>query len=200
MTEASKPRRPTVRDRLLEAGIELFCRDGFMAVGVDAIIERAGVAKMSLYQNFGSKDGLIAAVLERRHHEWRLQFQEAVQRLAATPRAQLLAAFDALSESMARSDYRGCAFSNAVAELADPSHPARRVIIEHKDWLRDFFRATAEAAELADAAGVARTLLLLHDGAILSAVVERSTAGVAAARRAAEMVIQSAERPAAIAG
>jgi AcrR family transcriptional regulator len=133
----------SARDRLLDVAGELFYREGIRAVGIDTIIARAGVAKASLYNHFKSKDELIAAWLERKDAEFSAWFVAAVERRASEPRERLLAVFDALHEWFRTSDFRGCAFLNSCAELPDPSHPARSVIVTAKRRTRDYLRAAA---------------------------------------------------------
>ncbi len=104
------------RDHLVDTALEMFCRDGFHATGIDKILAQAGVAKMTLYNHFRSKDELILAVLRRRDERFRRAFVRAVERRASAPRDRLLAIFDALGEWFCRNDFTGCTFINASAE------------------------------------------------------------------------------------
>jgi len=117
-------KRPSPRERLLAASDELFYRDGVHSTGIDAVIEKAGVAKGSLYYIFGGKDELVAAYLRCRHDAWR-QRVEAVQAGIEDPDAKILAIFDAIAEDVSRPDFRGCPFNNAAAEApaGDPASP-----------------------------------------------------------------------------
>src|ERR1700751_5844461 len=106
-------KRPSARERLLAASDELFYRDGVHSTGIDAVIEKAGVAKGSLYYIFGGKDELVAAYLRCRHDAWR-QRVEAVQAGIEDPDAKILAIFDEVAEEGARPDFWGCPFYNAA--------------------------------------------------------------------------------------
>ena len=119
--------RESGRERVLETAYELFSRHGTRAVGVDRIIAESGVAKMTLYRNFASKDDLILAFLERREERWtRAWLQDTVESRAATPAQRLLAIFDVFGEWFAREDFEGCSFINVMLELDDPGSPVRR--------------------------------------------------------------------------
>src|SRR4051794_15458573 len=107
--------RATARERLLAAADELFYEEGVHTVGIDRVIERAGVAKATLYNAFGSKDELIRAYLTRRHHTRQERLTRKLERYD-TPRERLLGVFDALGELFAEPGFRGCAFHNASAE------------------------------------------------------------------------------------
>src|SRR5882757_5299389 len=109
-----EPRR-SARQRLLEAADELFYDEGVQTVGIDRIIERAGVAKASLYNTFGSKEELVRAYLESRHRKTMDRLTRAVA-ARTEPRARLLAVFDAQGDLFARPDFHGCAFASASAE------------------------------------------------------------------------------------
>jgi len=112
-TKAAK--RPSARERLLAASDELFYRDGVHSTGIDAVIERAGVAKGSLYYIFGGKDELVAAYLRGRHDAWR---QRVEARLAGIddPDDKILVIFDAVADYVSLPEFRGCPFDNADAE------------------------------------------------------------------------------------
>ena len=113
VTKAAK--RPSPRERLLAASDELFYRDGVHSTGIDAIIEKAGVAKGSLYYIFGGKDELVAAYLRKRHDAWRERV-EAAQARTDDPDEKILAIFDAIADYVSLPGYRGCPFTNAAAE------------------------------------------------------------------------------------
>src|SRR5262245_56622007 len=109
------------RERILEAVGELFYRDGVRAVGVDAVIEHAGVNKMSLYRNFASKDDLIAAYVEDKNRQYWSCWDQVMQRHGPDSRRQLLGLFEELQARISRKGYRGCPFVNIAAELSDAS-------------------------------------------------------------------------------
>src|SRR3954466_4343839 len=128
----SGARRSSARDRLLAAADELFYAEGVHTVGIDRIIEHAGVAKASLYSTFGSKDELVRAYLQGRHRARRDRITATLAPLA-TPREKLLGVFAALAEATAAPGFRGCAFYNASAESTDDG-PAREVCAVTRAW------------------------------------------------------------------
>jgi len=164
---STKP-KPTARERVLEAATRLFLRDGFRAVGVDTIIAEAGVAKMTLYAHFPSKDDLIVAYLERANE----QFWEWLDGASAgvdDPRARLLAMFDAVGKLANSPRCLGCTFQGTAAEFPDPEHPGHRVALAHKQAVRARLRTLAEHAGLREPDDLADQLLLLMDGAWVAA-------------------------------
>lgn len=174
MKRADVETATSARDRVLDAASDLFYAQGIRAVGIDTIIERSGVAKMTLYKHFPSKDALVEAWLRRRDDRWRAWFRARIEALATTPRDRLLAAFDALGEWFTADDFRGCAFINTAVELSDPAHPARRVVLAHVGWIRGYLRELAEQAGFDDPMMLADQLLILIEGAIVSAVIWQS--------------------------
>ena len=157
--------KPSPRERLLAACDELFYRDGVQSTGIDAVIEKAGVAKGSLYYNFGGKDELVAAYLRGRLQRWR-ELVEAAQRDAAgDPDAKILAIFDAIADYVALPEYRGCPFYNAAAEA--PTGEAQQMAIdEYRTWLRQTFRQLATDTGVSDSEPLAEALIVLYDGAL----------------------------------
>jgi len=172
------------RERILQTAARLFYADGFHHTGIDRIIAEAGVAKMSLYQHFRSKDELIGAFLERRDDYWCNWLRERVEALAGTPRARLLAVFDALGEWFTSSDFRGCAFINAAAEFTDARHSARVISRQHKERVHAYLKELAEAAKMSRPGELAAQLALLVEGAIVTAQVGPSQEATDAAPRA----------------
>src|SRR5580765_4384284 len=112
--------RRSARERLLQAADELFYEEGVNTVGIDRVIERAGVAKASLYSCFGSKEELIRAYLTGRHERRKTRMRERLARYK-TPRTRLLGVFDVIGESFADPKFRGCAFARASAEIKPDS-------------------------------------------------------------------------------
>ncbi|MDT0344777.1 TetR/AcrR family transcriptional regulator [Streptomyces litchfieldiae] len=182
--------------RILAAAAELFYGRGITAVGVDLIARHAGVTKKTLYDRFGSKDELIARYLRERDREYRDWLTGHLDGPAAdgSPRARVLATFDALGRWMRERNPRGCGFVNAAAELPDPGHPAREVIAGQKRWLRDVLRAECASAGLAGTAAddLAEELLVLHEGATVLNGLNATTNPIAAARRLAEIALDRA--------
>src|SRR5271154_177075 len=116
-TRSTKPEavKRSPRERLLEAAIELFYAEGVQSVGIDRVIERAGVAKASLYSTYGSKESLVSAYLENRHEVTLGRLRTAVAAAGDDPVQRILAVFDAQAARFERPEYRGCAFTMAAA-------------------------------------------------------------------------------------
>jgi AcrR family transcriptional regulator len=183
-------RRPSPRERLLKAADELFYAEGVHSVGIDRVIERAGVARASLYSTFGSKDQLIRAYLERR-----MDLQQARLRAAAEahadPRERLLSVFAVQAATFARPGYQGCAFNRATAE-AQPGGAAYEVPRAYRRWLRGFFRDLAASAGAPDPDLLASQVHLLYDGAMTAASLDGDAGITAAARAAAGALLDAA--------
>ncbi len=175
-------------DALLDVATHLFYERGINAVGVDTIVATSGVSKATLYRHFPTKGDLVAAVLRRSDEVWRRNLAEAVEKRARTPRQQLLAIFDWLGEWFSTDGFRGCAFLNAAAELT-PDHPAHLLPLEHKRAVGRYVLELAREAEVRDPQELADELLLLIDGAISHALLERSAAPAARAKRLAQLAL-----------
>jgi AcrR family transcriptional regulator len=168
MPNAQASPRPAARERILGAASRLFLRDGFRAVGVDTVIAEAGVAKMTLYAHFPSKDDLIVAYLERANEGF-WQWLEAAVAGVDDPRARLIAMFDAVGRLANDRRCLGCTFQGTAAEFPDPGHPGHRVALAHKQAVLARLRTLAQDAGLRDPDGLAGQLLLLMDGAWVAA-------------------------------
>ena len=126
VSEAGVGGRPSARERILDTAYDLFSRHGTRAVGVDRIIAECGIAKMTLYRNFPSKDDLILAFLERREERWtRAWLQAEAQRRGSTPAERLLAIFDTFADWFSQEDFEGCSFINVMIEITEPDSPVR---------------------------------------------------------------------------
>jgi AcrR family transcriptional regulator len=165
------PTAPTdARERILEAAYDLFSRKGIRAVGIDAIIEQSGVARMTLYRQFGSKDALVLAFLERREERWTRDWLHGeIQRRATDPADQLLAIFDVFDEWFQLEDFEGCSFINVLLEMDDPDDELHRASADHLANIRAIVRGLATQAGAADADGVAHKLHILMKGSIVAA-------------------------------
>ena len=181
----AKPRvRTAAARRILDTASTLFYERGIRAVGVDTIADAAHVTKATLYKQFGSKDQLVTEYLRARDERW----QEALEELSARhadPQARLLAVFDAYGAWLVDDAFRGCAFINAAAELPDVDHPARTMIGEHKMALLEQLARLAADAGYDRPKPLAEELLLLLDGAAVTASVQRSTRPLEVARNIA---------------
>ncbi len=179
----STSRAIPVRERILDTSYELFSRRGIRAVGVDELIERAGVAKASLYRHFPSKDDLVVAFLERREQRWTNGWvEQEARRRASSPEEQLLAIFDAFDEWFRREDFEACSFINVLLEMG-PRHPAGSASVRHLENIRSIVRGLAEEAGLRDPGSFAHSWHILMKGSIIAA----AEGDVAAAQRAQSM-------------
>jgi AcrR family transcriptional regulator len=181
--------RPTRRDDILDAATVLFYREGIRAVGVDTIVARSGVAKMTLYHQFGSKDDLAVAYLRQRDDGVHRFIETRVTELAPDRRDRPLAVFDAFAEQVERDDFRGCHLINTLVEFPAGDHPVRRFALERNAQWRAYLGELAEAAGLPNAEPIADQLFLLLEGAFVAAAMERSTEPMRRARRAAEWLL-----------
>ena len=179
------------KDRLLEAACRLFYRDGVHATSVEAILEEAGVARHSLYLHYQSKDGLVAAFLQKRDERWRGWLAAFVESRATTPAEGLLAMFDFLQQWFAQPDFHGCAFINVAAEFSAPRHPFRLLAAEHKQLVLADIRKRCLQAGLKNHETAARQLALLMEGAIASELVTPDCHAAAEARQLAAAVIDA---------
>jgi AcrR family transcriptional regulator len=183
------------RDQLIDTALDLFNRNGYHATGIDRILSEAGVAKMTLYKHFGSKDALIQAALARRDERWRAWFRDAVARRAATPRRRLLAVFDALEEWFARPDFHGCLFVRAAGEYPGLDDPIHAGAAAHQRLVLAELRDLAAAAGAPRPARLAREIMLLALGAIIATQVNGPVAAGRAAQQAAAVLIEAALGP-----
>lgn len=179
----------TARQRLLAAANELFYEEGVHTVGIDRVIERAGVAKASLYSTFGSKEELVRAYLVGRHE---LRKQRVLGCIAKyhTPRDRILGIFDQLGESFAAPSYRGCAFINASAE-GRREGKARTVCDESRAWMRNVFVDLARNFGAPDPTQLGDQLMLLYDGATITASMDGDPTGAVKARSMAARLLDA---------
>jgi len=172
------------RDRILESAYELFSTRGIRAVGIDEVIERAAVAKATLYRHFPSKDELVLAFLRQREVVWTHGWVEAeARKRGAAPDERLLAIFDLFDEWFHRADFEGCSFVNVLLETANLEHPVGRASAEHLENIRTVLRALADEAGLRSTDEFARSFDILMKGSI----VQACEGDLDAARRAKEM-------------
>ncbi|MCO6000000.1 TetR/AcrR family transcriptional regulator [Actinoallomurus rhizosphaericola] len=154
---------------VLQAASELFYEHGIHAVGVDVIAKRAGVTKKTLYDRFGSKDRLVVEYLTERDNRWRGFLDAHLARADPSPRAQIAAVFDASAAWARERGRKGCSMINAHAEISDPAHPAYSVIVGQKRRMLALFTELATAAGVADPRQAGEQIMLLHEGAVVTA-------------------------------
>ncbi|MEV6487810.1 TetR/AcrR family transcriptional regulator [Actinoplanes sp. NPDC051633] len=190
MSAETLTKKPPARDRLLAAADELFYAEGVHTVGIDRVIERAGVAKASLYSTFGNKEGLVKAYLEGRHERRRARLLEGLARYA-DPRERLLGVFDVMADVIDQPTFRGCAFYNASAE-SPTGGPVQDVCDTTRAWTRGLFTELARDAGVPDPEALTEQLMLLYDGAMVGARMDRAPGKAAAARAVAEVLVDAA--------
>ncbi|PPB47990.1 TetR family transcriptional regulator [Arthrobacter pityocampae] len=180
-----------VRDRIVETADELYNARGFQAVGMDELRAAARVSLKRCYQEFPSKSAIVLAVLEHRHRAW-TEGLDALVRTADTPRGRLLAIFDYLARWFCEDSFRGCGFINSFAELGAVSPEVADYARKHKESFQHY------VGDLAEAAGapsyLAPQLSILAEGAQATAAIAGSPEAAGQARRAAEVLIDTALR------
>lgn len=185
------------RDELVDTALRLFYTQGFHATGIDKILAEAGVAKMTLYKHFRSKDELIVAVLERRDEQFRDWLMAAMEKASPDPRYRLLAMFDALRDwflgrAFEGLGFSGCAFINAASEFASHDHPAHRASSDHKQRIVDHLAHLSAEAGARNPRDLAEQLALLKEGAIVTAQVRGMAAAADIAKGMARLAIDHA--------
>jgi AcrR family transcriptional regulator len=165
MTIITQPRMTPTAVRILDTAEALFYLHGLRAVGVERIADEAGTTKKTIYDRFGSKDGLISAYLAQRRDRWHAYARAYVDRHEPDPgSARVLALLQALGSWM---DDNTRGFVNAYAELAGTGHAALSIIADEKQWTRDFYVELLSEAGVADAARRGRELALVHEGVVV---------------------------------
>ncbi len=183
MSQATSTARSGPRERILETAYDLFSRRGIRDVGIDEVIEKADVAKATLYRHFPSKDALVLAFLARREEQWTKGFVEAGARARGkTPEERLLAIFDVFHDWFASPGFDTCSFINVLLEMG-PQHEVGHASIAYLENIRSIVRALADEAGLRDTDSFARSWHILMKGSIISA----AEGDLAAAKRAQAM-------------
>jgi len=170
--------------RLLEAAHRLFCREGIAATGVARVIEEAGVARKTLYERFGSKENLVAAVLAQEGAAWRDWFSAALERFGPDPLARLRGVFEVLHDWFADDGFFGCAFTNALAEGKSGDQRIVSLFDEHRAKTNAILRAMINDAGFEQTDSLTEQLALIIEGAIMTAM---TTGDPKAAHRAGEI-------------
>lgn len=160
-----------VRERILETASDLFYRRGVRAVGVDLVVEKAGVAKTSLYRHFRTKDDLVAAFLKREDRDFWGTWDNVARQNQDDPMAELEAHLAWIGERVGRPNYRGCPQINVAAEFPDSDHPARKVAAAHKQEMRRRLKGIVERLGTRRPDQLAGQLALLVNGAFVSSQV-----------------------------
>ncbi|WEX86660.1 TetR/AcrR family transcriptional regulator [Sinorhizobium garamanticum] len=181
-----------VRDRILETASTLFYERGVRAVGVDLVVEEAGVAKTSLYRHFGTKDDLVAAFLAREDQDFWGTWDRVAEKHADDARAELDAHLEWIGERVGRPNYRGCPQINVAAEFPEADHPARKVAAAHKREMRRRLKGIAERLGVDRPDELAGQLALLINGAFVSSQVLEPGEAIPLLRQTAQALITAA--------
>lgn len=179
--------RPNKRELIVHEASRLFYERG-TGLGVDALIGEIGVAKMTMYKHFRTKDELIVECLHHISARYRVHLRGGVAD-AASPEERVLGVFDSLREWFVRPSFRGCAFVNATVELADPNHPAHGAVMEHKVSTRAWIGELVADCGVTDPEFVARQIVQLMEGAITTALVESDPTAADVAKASAAQVL-----------
>jgi len=172
------------RQHLIETAIVLFYQNGFHATGIDSIIEAAGVARMTLYNHFKSKDDLILAAVRLSNDKFRRHFMARIKQLSPLPENRVPAVFDALHEWINSDGFCGCMVINSCAEYARPGNPVHRAGCAHKKQLLKDFTSILDEAHVPDPEQTAKQLILLTEGAIVTAHVTGDKTAALTAKKA----------------
>jgi AcrR family transcriptional regulator len=184
-------RTAEVRGKILETACTLFYQHGVRAVGVDLVVEKAGVAKTSLYRHFRTKDDLIAAFLQREDEDFWGTWDRVADQQGGEPAAELDAHLGWIGERVERPNYRGCPQINVAAEFPEIDHPARKVATEHKRQMRLRLKGIAERLGVARPDELAGQLSLLINGAFVSSQIFEPGEATPLLRRTARALIQA---------
>jgi AcrR family transcriptional regulator len=181
------------REHLIDTAIVLFAERGYHATGIDTILDKSGVSKKTLYRHFRSKDELILAALKKYDGLFRNGFMRQVKASAETPRERLLAVFDVAESWFGQNNFYGCMFINAIGEYSETEAPIRQACKDFKAMMLSFIQELCKEAEVPNPAGLAEELMLLFEGATVTAQVSQNRSRAAqVAKGAAAVLIERA--------
>ena len=186
MSKSSAP-----RDRLIDTAARLFYRQGLPTVGINAVTDQAGVARMTLYNHFKSKDDLALAAFARQGEQRRERIEAALARRNDAA-GKIAALFDLAEALAAEEGFRGCVFINAVLQQLDPDSRLHTLALAHKRWVAETIRHVVEAGGVCSGDRLAQQVLALWDGAIVGAYIQKSADPIRAARDAALTLLSAA--------
>jgi AcrR family transcriptional regulator len=180
------------RERMVDAAYTLFYQSGFVRTGVDAVAEAAGITKRTLYQHFPSKDALIEAVLERQHHLVLERTRRWADAITGNAEQVVTTLFDKFARWAGEKGWKGSGFTRAAIEFADmPGHPARGAAHRHKEAVESYLAEKFTELSEAEAASLARQLMLIIEGCQLLLLVHGHLAYIDAAREAALIMVRN---------
>ncbi len=180
------------RDHLVDVALKLFYEHGYHATGIDQVIDVAGVAKMTLYKHFRSKEELLLAALQRRDETFRNSLMHRTDAAKGSVRDKLLVTFDVLGDFIQDTSFHGCMFINVSAEFASHDHPIHAAAAEHKRIMTAYLATIAAEGGISQADELACQLMILFDGAIVTAQVSGVHEAARSARRIAEGLVDGA--------
>ncbi|UYM05041.1 TetR/AcrR family transcriptional regulator [Solicola gregarius] len=191
MSTTTTERLTPAGERILASASKLFYEHGINAVGVDRIADEAGTTKKTLYDRFGSKEGLTLAYLRRRYDTWRAFLADYLDAHPDAGHERVLAVFDAI-EAWMRANTRGCGFINAYAELAGTGHSGLDVVLEEKAGIRALYVGLVGELGVDAPDRLGGQLALLHEGAIIATTAGNDPGAIALARETAEELVRNA--------
>lgn len=186
--ELKQDRSP--RERILEAAIDLFNRRGIRATGVDTLIEQSGVAKMTFYKHFPTKQALVMEYLRERDFLLGSRFKMLLHQRDVPPRQRLLGIFDILKELYDDPKFRGCVFINAIIESRNPESQEHLFSAQHKKAIWNLLKETADEAKIKRSSSIADELYLLFQGAVITTQIENSAKSIQVAKEIAQLLLQ----------
>lgn len=184
--------RPNKRDELVREAMRIFDRDGYHGTGMDRLVTETGISKTTMFKHFRTKDDLVLAVLRYRDETFRDWMNRQLHRIAETPRDRLIAVFDLIGQWFGEETFNGCMFIKAAAEFPEPDDPIAAQAREHKRLLARSLEDLATGASAADPAGLSRKLMLVLEGAIVSAHMGYNPGAAEDAKAAARILIADA--------
>jgi AcrR family transcriptional regulator len=181
----------TTREKLIQAGHEIFYREGFLAVGLDRLLNEVGCSKQTFYNHFECKDDLIVAVIDEHHRWWSSELRDRIERVSGhDPRRKILAIFDVVDEIMHDPEYHGCIYINAAVEFPQPHHPAHQSARKAKADGLALLEELAERAGASDPPALAQEIDMVIEGALITQQINPKCDVCAIARRAAETLLE----------
>jgi AcrR family transcriptional regulator len=179
------------RDRLIDTAAELFCRRGLPNVGINEVTDHAGVARMTLYNNFASKEDLALAAFERQVERRRIMIDEQLERCKSVVR-KIEGLFAVALRLALDTNFRGCAFINVAAQQADPTSRLHSLARAHKCWIKERIQALIASAGVRSSQQLAQQILALWDGAVIETYIQGTDEPILAARDAAVTLVKAA--------
>lgn len=180
-----------IQEHILKTASELFYSHGIKATGIDAIVKATGVAKMSLYKYFPSKDALVLAHLHSRAESLRAHILSEMETKSSQPKLQMLAIFEIFEEIASTPGFRGCPFINAAAEFAEESNPIQQASAEFYQSLCGLLAKLGNQAGMADPEELSKQLAMLITGAIIKEQIQRHSGSMRTAHMAAQVLIEN---------